>query len=69
MLTLTKYGDFINQIYTDPFGEYKRKTGAFDKGESMVKAKLFRLLPGVRQVINLKTPDEQIKFYTTFKHN
>lgn len=42
---------------------YKRDTGAFDKGTSKTWAMLVKNTPVLRQIINLMTPDEQIKYY------
>lgn len=69
MGTLGKFGSFFEQMATDPFATYKKKTGAFDAGESVLYAKLAKLIPGYNQWIKMKSPDEQRKFYTVFSKN
>jgi hypothetical protein len=64
IMSLSRYADFFQQLVQDPFKEYKRKTGIFDKGDSVLKAKLLKAIPILRQFINLMSPEEQAKFYT-----
>jgi|GEM_PF-3055011 len=63
ILTATRYTDFFTQLVTNPTEVYKRKTGAFDKGDSILKAKLFKAIPIVRQAVNMMQPEEQLQYY------
>lgn len=63
ILTLKRYSQFIAQLVSNPFETYDRKTGAFDKGDSILKAKFLKALPIIRQFINLMQPEEQKKFF------
>jgi hypothetical protein len=69
VMTLDRYTKFFTQLTTDPFATYSRKTGYFDKGESVLKAKLYKSIPILRQFINLMTPGEQAKFYQLLNKN
>lgn len=61
--TLSKVGGFFQQLAFDPFAEYKAKTGFFDKGDSILFAKLSKLIPFYNQYIKMMTPKEQQQFY------
>lgn len=63
MGSLDRLAAIASQIYTDPTKTYTRKTGAFEKGDSILWAKVQKAIPGWRQWINLSTPEEQVKFY------
>lgn len=67
MITMQKYADFFAQLVSDASAgklqTYTRKTGVFQAGEAKLKAKLFKAMPIVRQVVNFLSPDEQLAFY------
>lgn len=63
MNTSLRIGQFLWQL-TSPLEEYDRKTGVWDRGDSKLKAKFLRVVPIVRQMINLATPEEQNKIYS-----
>jgi hypothetical protein len=59
---IEKYLSWFGQLF-HPFEKYERATGFAKKGDSKLYIKTLKLMPVVRQFINLLTPEEQIKFY------
>lgn len=62
--TVGKFGSFFTQLISDPFAEYKKKTGYFSKGDSVLYGKASKLIPFYNQFIKLMTPKEQQQFYS-----
>jgi hypothetical protein len=46
-----------------PLEEYERKSGWAEKGDNKLWIKTQKLTPVIRQIVNVMTPEEQIKFY------
>jgi len=59
---IEKWISWFTQLF-HPFEEYQRASGFAKKGDKKLYIKTLKLLPVVRQFINLLTPEEQIKFY------
>jgi hypothetical protein len=59
---IEKWLSWFHQLF-NPFEEYERASGIAKKGDNKLYIKTLKLLPGVRQVINFLTPEEQRKFY------
>ncbi len=64
---IEKANDLIQQLFTDPFATYSRKTGFAEKGDSKLSVKFQKLLPIWRQYINATTSSEQLKYYDLLK--
>jgi hypothetical protein len=60
--TLSNILDFTTQLGS-PFEVYQKRTGIYDKGESKLKAKFYKALPIVRQIINTLDPGQLNKIY------
>lgn len=67
--SLSRYSDFFLQLTTQPFATYKRKTGPFSSGTSVLQAKMLKAIPIMRQVINVMSPAEQQKFFNLVNKN
>lgn len=48
---------------TSPTDQYKRASGIAKAGDNKLYIKLLKVMPGIRQIINTMTPEEQIKYY------
>jgi len=59
---IEKYTAVAQQL-TSPTEEYSRASGFAKQGDNKLYIKMLKALPGIRQVINTMTPDEQIKYY------
>jgi hypothetical protein len=59
---IEKWIGWFTQLFS-PFEEYERASGIAKKGDNKLYIKTLKLMPVVRQFINLLTPEEQIKFY------
>jgi hypothetical protein len=60
---IEKWLGWWKQLVFDPFGEYERRSGIAEKGDSKLYIKTVKLFPVIRQIISFMTPEEQIKFY------
>ncbi len=60
--TIESVGDLLGQLGS-PTEKYKRKTGVFNKGDLKLKAKAYKALPIVRQIIHLMSPEDQVKAF------
>lgn len=59
---MEKFISWFTQLF-HPFEEYERASGFAKKGDYKLWIKTLKLVPVVRQFINILTPEEQIKFY------
>lgn len=59
---LEKTQKFIYQL-ANPFEEYERRTGPYDKGDYKIEKRFNDLLPIYNQLIRAMTPEEQLKEY------
>lgn len=59
---MEKFISWFTQLF-HPMEEYERASGFAKKGDKKLYIETLKLLPVVRQFINLLTPEEQIKFY------
>lgn len=59
---IEKWISWFGQLFS-PTEEYDRASGFAKKGDNKLYIKTLKLMPVVRQFINLLTPEEQIKFY------
>lgn len=65
MNTMTKYATFFKQL-GNPGETYQVRTGPFEKGSLKLKADLMKAFPGVKQLVNLWDPNDQLKYYNVF---
>jgi len=60
-----KYISWLQELMTpwDWFDEYDRKTAFAEKGDNKLWVKTLKLLPFIKQIIALLTPEEQLKYF------
>jgi hypothetical protein len=51
------------QLLTNPTEQYQRASGIAKAGDNKLYIKTLKLMPVIRQMISLMTPEEQLKFY------
>lgn len=59
---LEKWISWFTQLF-NPMEEYERASGFAKAGDKKLYIKTLKLMPVLRQFINILTPEEQIKFY------
>lgn len=64
--TIGSWVDLVEQLSTDPTGVYERKSGIHDKGDSKLKARFLKVVPVVRSITSLLTPEEQVKIFNKY---
>jgi uncharacterized protein YbcI len=60
---VTRTSKFMHQLFTDPFEQYERASGYYEKGDYKLEKKFNDLIPIYNQIIRATTPEQQIKEY------